>query len=118
MKIDTRPRKKNASRPAWKAQASFHQWLRGRACACGGRNPDCFGKIQAAHGPDPATKGIGTKSDDRIAMPLSEGCHIHTQHRIGWSSFAKQFLNGADPREMCLSYWKAWPGDKGELANG
>jgi hypothetical protein len=116
LRVDTRPRKRNAPRPAWKVQLAFHQWLRGRPCACGGRNPDCRGKIQAAHGPDPATKGIATKSDDRIAMPLSEGCHLGTQHRIGWPAFAKQFLQGADPREMCLAYFKAWPGDKGDLA--
>ncbi len=115
MKLDVRPRHRNAPRPAWKVQTAFHQWLRGRPCACGGRNPACSGKMQAAHGPDAATKGIGTKSDDRIAMPLSEQCHIHTQHVIGWPRFAKLYLNGADPRDMCLAYWKAWPGDKGEL---
>lgn len=70
--------------------------------------------MQAAHGPDPATKGVGTKSDDRIAMPLSVICH-RMQHDMGWRSFAKRFLGGADPRAMCLAYWRKWPGDKGEL---
>jgi hypothetical protein len=49
-------------------------------------------------------------------MPLSEQCHLYTQHRIGWPEFAKLYLRGADPREVCLAYWRAWPGDKGELA--
>ena len=115
LRVNTSPRRKNAPRPAWKVEAAFLQWLRGRPCACGGLNPDCEGKIQAAHVPHKASKGMGTKAADRWAIPLSEGCHIRTQHRIGWQSFAKQFLR-ADPVEMAEAYWRSWKGDKGELA--
>jgi len=119
MRIDTRPRKTNSPRPAWKVNAAYLQWLRGRRCACLGRNPDCDGKTQAAHGPDPATKGIGTKSVDDIAMPLSEVCH-HAQHALGWQTFAKRFLAGADPRAMCIAYHGEWLRKRPEMreANG
>jgi len=118
MRIDTRPRKRNAPRPAWKVQTAFHQWLRGRPCACGGRNPKCSGKIQACHVPHKASKGMGTKSDDRWAIPLSEYCHLNTQHQIGWTSFSSKFLGGWDPLAMAEAYWRSWDGDKGELAGG
>lgn len=104
------PRKKNAPRPDWKVAEAFKQWLRGRPCACGGRNPQCFGKIQAAHGPDKASKGMATKAADRHCMPLSERCHIGAQHTKGWHSFARDYLGGADPLAICEEYWRAWPG--------
>lgn len=115
LRVDTRPAKRNAPRPAWKVEKAFHQWLRGRRCACGGRNPDCAGPVQAAHVPHPASKGVGTKSADRYAIPLTEGCHIHTQHRIGWPAFATRYLQ-ASPIDVADAYWRAWAGDKGELA--
>lgn len=103
------PRKQNAPRPAWKCAEAFKQWLRGRPCACGGRNPACSGKIQAAHVLHESA-GMGTKAADRYCIPLSEGCHINTQHRIGWISFAAKYLGGRDPVALSEEYWKAWPG--------
>jgi hypothetical protein len=105
-----KPRKKNAPRPDWKVAEAFKQWLRGRPCACGGRNPACDGKIQAAHGPHKASKGMATKAADRYCMPLSEGCHLTTQHKQGWQTFAARYLGGADPLAICEEYWRAWPG--------
>lgn len=120
MRVDVRPRKRNAPRPAWKVEEAYGQWLRGRACACGGRNPDCGGKVQRAHGPDPASKGMGTKSRDSVAMPLSARCH-ELQHRIGWISFGISYLGTRDQttggvRAICDEYWRLWKGDKGDLA--
>lgn len=109
MKIDVRPRNRNAPRPAEKSAPGFLQWLRGRPCACAGRNPECDGKMQAAHVPDPATKGIGTKSSDQYAIPLTVSCHF-LQHMVGWQTFAANHLGGADPRAMAEAYWRQWPG--------
>jgi hypothetical protein len=104
-----RPRRQNAPRPAWKVAEGFKQWLRGRPCACEGRNPACSGKMQAAHVPHKASKGTGTKAADRYCIPLSEGCHLHTQHRIGWPEFARLYLRGRDPVLLSCEYWAAWP---------
>jgi hypothetical protein len=115
MNVNTAPRKRNAPRPAWKVAKSYMQWLRGRNCACGGKNPDCAGPIQAAHTPDVQSGGMGTKTADHLAIPLWKGCHIDTQHRIGWPKFAAKFLPG--PIEAVReAYWRKWTGDKGELA--
>ena len=114
LKIDTRPRKRNSAGDASKRAPGYLQWLRGRACACGGRNPDCGGRMQAAHGPDKATKGMGTKCRDSAAMPLSENCHA-LQHRVGWISFSVSYLRPKDTPlggalAICEAYWRAWPG--------
>lgn len=114
MRVNVKPRKRNAPRPAEKSALPFLQWLRGRECACAGRNAKCGGKIQAAHGPDKATKGTGTKCRDSCAMPLSENCHA-LQHRLGWISFGISYLGTADVTNagavaVCDAYWRAWPG--------
>lgn len=110
MFVDTRPKKRNAPRPAWKVATAYHQWLRGRECyavALGG----CWGKMEAAHTPDPLSKGIGTKAADHNAIPL---CQLH--HRahtvMGWSAIG---LTRETAQAMAAAYWKAWTGDKGEL---
>lgn len=64
--------------------------------------------MQAAHGPHKATKGIGSKSADQYAMPLSENCH-RLQHSIGWQSFAAKYLTWP-AEQMCEAYWNRWPG--------
>lgn len=110
MRVDVRPRKRNAPRPAEKVAHGYSQWLRGRPCACEGRNPNCWGKIQAAHAPHKASKGTATKAADRYQLPLSEGCHLRTQHTLGWPSFARFYLKGRDPVELAEAYWRAWPG--------
>lgn len=112
LRVDTRPRKKNAPRPAWKVRTAYLQWLRGRPCALEG--PQCEGKIEAAHTPDPASKGIGTKAADYNAIPLCQGHHIRHTLR-GWSAIG---LTRDSAQVMADAYWQAWKGDKGELANG
>ena len=115
LRVNTSPRKRNAPRPAWKVAKAYCQWLRGRACACGGKNTACAGPIQAAHTPDVNSGGMGTKTDDHLCIPLSKVCHIDTQHRIGWVTFAKQYLPGP-VEQVRAAYWRQWSGDKGELA--
>jgi len=123
LRVDIRPRKRNAKRPAWKACESYLQWLRGRACACNGRNADCGGKIQAAHVDYAAkgtreAKGTATKVADRWAIPLSMKCHA-LQHIMGWPWFDLHVLGKANAGEMMAAeYWRLWPGDRGELADG
>ncbi len=121
LRVDTRPRRKNAPRPAWKVCAAFLQYLRGRSCACQGRNPHCGGKMVAAHVDYAAkgtreAKGTATKVADRWAIPLSWNCHL-LQHNKGWPWFDFNILNmGGAGATMAEAYWRAWKGDKGELA--
>jgi hypothetical protein len=108
LRVDTRPRHRNAPRPAWKVAASYLQWLRGRPCAVA--NADCEGKIEAAHTPDPDSKGMGTKAADFTAVPLCAG-HHRQQHQIGWDTFARR--HGIKSiNEWRRAYWFAWPGWK------
>jgi hypothetical protein len=105
VKVDIRPRHKNTPRPAWKVARSYLQWLRGRECACADRG-DCWGRIEAAHTPDPLSKGTGTKSADRNAIPLCQGHHLaHTNK--GWSAIG---LTREKAAAMAESYWRGWPG--------
>lgn len=119
-RIDTSPRRKNSKRPAWKVCDAFRQWLRGRPCACGGRNKDCDGAMVAAHVDyaakgTPDAKGTGTKVADRWCIPLSDACH-RLQHAKGWPWFDKNILGQAGAGElMAAAYWQRWPGDKGEM---
>lgn len=110
MRVDTRPRKQNAPRPAWKVEKAYHQWLRGRRCFRHG--PDCWGKMEAAHTPDPMSKGTGSKAADYNAIPLCRGHHkLHTDK--GWSAIG---LTRETAQEAAAAYWREWKGDKGELA--
>lgn len=111
LRVDTRPRKRNAPRPAWKVAIAFRQWLRGRPCAVAARR-GCSGLIEAAHTPDPRSKGVGTKAADHNCIPLCETHHkLHT--RKGWSAIG---LDRERAQAMAAAYWRAWKGDKGELA--
>jgi hypothetical protein len=112
MRVDTRPRKRNAPRPAWKVEKAYHQWLRGRRCALHGEG--CQGRIEAAHTPDPASKGTGTKAADHNAIPLCQWHHkLHTDK--GWSALR---MTRESAQARAAAYWSLWKGDKGELANG
>lgn len=109
------PRWKNAPRPYWKVCEAFRQWLRGRPCACGGRNPDCGGHMEAAHVDyaakgTPHAKGGKTKVADRWSIPLTRNCH-RLQHLKGWPWFDRHVLGGERRGEqMSIDYWHAWPG--------
>lgn len=109
-RVNIKPRKQNAPRPAWKVAEAFKQWIRGRSCACEGRNPHCDGRIQSAHVDYAGGKGVGTKVADRHCIPLSEACH-RLQHDKGWKWFDERIL-GAPGRGLMLAqaYWQAWPG--------
>jgi hypothetical protein len=110
LRVDTRPRHKNAPRPAWKVCKAYLQFLRGRSCFRAGS--DCAGRIEAAHTPDPASKGTGIKAADHNAIPLCS--HHHREHtNKGWSAIG---LTRETAMLAAAAYWKAWSGDKGELA--
>jgi hypothetical protein len=111
MRVDVSPRHKNAPRPAWKVEEAYKQWLRGRPCAAK-HISECSGKMESAHTPDPASKGVGTKAADRNCIPLCQAHHrLHTNK--GWSAIG---LTKESARRMAAAYWSLWKGDKGELA--
>lgn len=67
--------------------------------------------MEAAHTPDPMSKGIGTKAADHNAIPLCQGHHkLHTDK--GWSAID---LTRETARRKAAAYWSLWKGDKGEL---
>lgn len=112
MKIDVRPRKRNAPRPAEKSAPGFLQWLRGRPCMFSvllSTEAACEGKIEAAHTPGAGDKGIGTKSSDRFAVPLCSR-HHRSQHDKGWRWYER--LLEFDAAEAARQYWAKWPGRK------
>jgi len=110
MRVNTSPRKRNAPRPAWKVATAYLQWLRGRPCMMAGA--ECDGRMEAAHTPDPGSKGMGTKAADKNAIPLCH--HHHLMHTAkGWSAIG---LTRDTAMTAADAYWKAWKGDKGELA--
>lgn len=107
MRIDTRPRKRNAPRPAEKAAPGFLQWLRGRECMVA-PHPACEQqRLEAAHVDYAGGKGVGTKVADRWAVPLCSH-HHREQHRIGWKTFERIYL--IDCKSAAEQYWRAWPG--------
>jgi hypothetical protein len=109
MRVDTRPRKRNAPRIAEKSAPGFLQWLRGRECAC--CYPDSGGRrIEASHVDHGGDKGMGTKTSDRFAIPLCGGPDGHhaEQHRIGWRSFETKYQ--FDAVKAAMAYWHLWPG--------
>jgi len=106
MRVNVRPRKRNAPRPAWKIATAYLKWLRGRECAAAAT--ECEGKIEAAHTPDPDSKGMGTKAADFTAVPLC-AWHHRRQHSIGWPAFAKEH-GIKDIEEWRRAYWFSWPG--------
>lgn len=108
VRIDARPRRKNAPRPDWKVAKSFHQWLRGRQCAADGYG-HCEGIMHAAHVDHGGDKGMGTKVSDRFAIPLCAG-HHNRQHSRGWPTFERECLGGKSAVAMSEAYWNAWPG--------
>ena len=106
MRVDTRPRKRNAPRLAEKSAPAFLQWLRGRACFLS-ESGECEGKIEAAHVDHAGGKGMGTKVADRHAIPLCSG-HHRAQHVMGWRSFEEAYFFGAVG--VAASFWGRWPG--------
>lgn len=111
MLVDVRPKRRNSARPAWRVQKSYHQWLRGRPCAVA-RLGGCSGPMEAAHTPDPMSKGTSIKAADHNAMPLCQ--HHHRTHTNGgWSKIG---LTRDSAQKMAGEYWRLWKGDKGELA--
>lgn len=68
--------------------------------------------MEAAHTPDPMSKGHGTKAADHNAIPLCQRHHkLHTDK--GWSAIGH---SRESARATAAAYWSLWKGDKGELA--
>lgn len=121
MRVDTRPRKRNAPRPAEKSALGYLQWIRGRECVFAGsfRGGECGGKIEAMHLDFAGGKGVATKVADRFCLP---GCSAHHKRQTdrGWVTFLREvgftkedLLDGAD------MLWRLWPGrPKWEDRNG
>lgn len=107
MRVNTKPRKRNAPRAPWRVAKSFHQWLRGRPCAADGIH--CEGRIEAAHVDHAGGKGVGLKVADRYALPLCSA-HHRRQHNRGWKTFEAECLGGKSAVAMSDAYWMAWPG--------
>jgi hypothetical protein len=112
VRVDTRPRKRNAPRPAWKVERAYRKWLLGRPCAVADLG-GCWGRMEAAHTPDPMSKGVGTKAADYNCIPLCAAHHkLHTDK--GWSAIG---LTREAARAGAERFWSLWKGDKGELAH-
>lgn len=115
MRIDTRPRKRNAPRIAEKSAPGFLQWLRGRDCLAAthrraGLPGQCEGKIEAAHVDYAGGKGIGTKVADRYAVPLCS-YHHQLQHNSGWPPFERAIFSiEGFAKAAAEALWRAWPG--------
>lgn len=105
MRVDVRPRKRNAPRPAEKSCPAFLQWLRGRECIMAF---NCDGKIEAAHVDHAGGKGMGTKVADCHALPMCAK-HHREQHSIGWRTFERRYGNFSAV-DTAASFWRRWPG--------
>lgn len=107
-RIDTRPRRRNAGRPAEKSAPGFLQWLRGRDCHLSGpHGTGCSGKVRACHVDHAGGKGMASKVADMHAIPMCDG-HHGDQHRIGWRSFER--LHAFDAVAVAAAFWSKWPG--------
>lgn len=108
LKPDTRPRHRNAGRPAEKDAPAFLQWIRGRPCAFA--SSECYGKIEAMHLDFAGGKGVGTKVADRFSLPACAGHHAE-QHYKGWQTFRRRM---GVTEDMLLAaaakFWRDWPG--------
>jgi hypothetical protein len=109
MRVDIRPRKRNAPKIAEKSAPGFLQWLRGRTCVFHFLG-DYEGKIEAMHLDFAGGKGMGTKVADRFALPCCS-YHHRAQHDMGWKSFMLMAKVRADMLlDAAERLWRAWPG--------
>jgi hypothetical protein len=122
MRIDTRPRKRNAPRPVEKSATTYLAWLRKRPCyldghrngGCGWSDPPRKSYVEAAHVDHGGDKGLSSKASDRFAIPLCQKHHDEQGGRIGafkqrggWKTF--QLKYGFDAVQVASEYWRAWP---------
>jgi hypothetical protein len=110
VKIDLRPRHKNAGRPPEKDAPKFKEWLRKtHDCAfhlAGG----CSGKIEAMHLDFAGGKGMASKVADSFCLPSCSGHHSR-QHTRGWATFIREMGVSKEARfEAADRLWRTWPG--------
>lgn len=109
LRVDTRPRRRNAARPAEKDAPAYLKWLRGRSCFLSQRG-GCMGKIEAAHVYGGGDRGMSTKCRDSNAIPMCSE-HHRIQHAWGWKTFEANYgYAPGDAKLAADAYWKAWPG--------
>jgi hypothetical protein len=108
-RVDTRPRHRNAGRPAEKSAPTFLKWLRGRPCILA-RSPEhqCSGKVRACHVDYAGDKGMSTKVSDRFAVPMCDGAHREQTDVLGWGPFEEK--HKLDALKAADQFWTAWPG--------
>jgi hypothetical protein len=122
IRVDTRPRHRNAARPAEKSAPTYLSWLRKRKCfldghragGCGLADPPRKGPVEAAHVDHAGDKGTGTKVSDRYAIPLCQRHHDEQGGKIGafkqrggWKTFELKY--GFSAVAVAEAYWRDWP---------
>jgi hypothetical protein len=110
VRVDSRPRKRNAPRIAEKDAPGFLQWIRGRrTCVWQGKG-ECGGKIEPQHLDFAGGKGVGTKVADRYVLPC---CSVHHtwQHLWGWKTFLTR-MEATESMALRVAdrLWFKWPG--------
>jgi hypothetical protein len=109
VRLDLRPARRNAGRPAEKDAPGFLQFVRGRPCIFADQG-GCEGKRQAAHLDFAGGKGVGTKVADRYSVPMC-GRHHRIQHDKGWETFMR--MTGCTREQLMLAaarLWNSWSG--------
>ncbi len=108
-RVDTRPRHRNASRPAHKFAPGYLKWLRGRSCYLAGQGDHArSGKVRACHVDYAGDKGVGTKVSDRHALPMCDGAHTEQTDQLGWGPFERKYR--FDALFVAAEFWRLWPG--------
>ncbi len=113
------PRKAPRSKPEWRVNEAYRQWVRGRACflsghragGCGdvpGRKPVEFAHVDCAGG-----KGVGLKVSDEFGLPLCPRHHDEQHGKIGsfsqrggWKTF--QLKYGFNAVTEAKGLWNDW----------
>lgn len=115
-KVNTRPRHRNAGRPAYKSAPGYLKWLRTRECILAPTG-ECKGKVRACHWDEAGDKGVATKVSDKFALPMCDEHHRIQTEVAGWPHFQTQY--GFKAGDVCAAFWGAWHGRAAwEAVNG
>jgi hypothetical protein len=123
LRVNTKPRKRNAPRPAEKSAPQFKAWLGKRECflakhplgGCGWGDPPRKSFVEAAHVDHAGGKGMGTKVADSFCLPLCQRHHDEQSGKIGafrqrggWPKFQAKY--GFTAVDAAGDYWHLWGG--------
>lgn len=107
MMLKRRKFAKFGKEPSQIRSAGHLAWVRGFSCCVEGRNePDCGGKIEAAHVRVATDGGTSLKPGDNWVIPLC-GIHHARQHRHGETSFEKFY--GISMKKIAAELWSRSP---------